>query len=568
MGITVREALQLEELKGVQLVAGSNGLGRIINHVSVLEVPSNFNQWLQGNELILTTLYSFGDNAKAMVNLVEEFAFAGVAALGIHPGLKGDPLLPEMIERANLLGLPLLKLPRDMPYTTVISAILEAILNRQELLLRRSSQINRSMIKVILDEGDLQQIAATLSGLIKSPVAIADAQFKVLAFHGYDQFDHTFFDHLQQSPNYRQWLASFQAKMMTLPQAKTRDPFGTTLGVDGRNLNQMVWPISVGSGIEGYIFTWESHNHFSDIEKIAISHAVTAVALDLLKKKAVEEAERRFSNDFIGDLLEGNFSSEKAMFRRADALGIDISFFRIVISTDIDDFEKYLLGQVRKEQDIQNLKSSLYQTVRKVVEKHIPDSLVVSKSDSVIILPKIPNQTGEEEIYQKIRQMVQAVSYSVREKFSEITVSVGVGSICSTPGGLRQSYLEAHQALEIGRTIHGNGHISFFKDQGIYRLLWPAINEAWFRDFCQGQLQALLDYDTQATAQLVPTLETFLDADESLVQAAKALYLHPNTVRYRIDRIKKILKRDPFANPGDKLSLHLAVKGWKLLSKK
>ena len=71
-------------------------------------------------------------------------------------------------------------------------------------------------------------------------------------------------------------------------------------------------------------------------------------------------------------------------------------------------------------------------------------------------------------------------------------------------------------------------------------------------------VERLMDYDRRRRSQLVATLEQYLRDRRSIATTARALYIHPNTLRQRLDRIEKLSGLD-LANE-DLLSLELAVK--------
>ena len=74
-----------------------------------------------------------------------------------------------------------------------------------------------------------------------------------------------------------------------------------------------------------------------------------------------------------------------------------------------------------------------------------------------------------------------------------------------------------------------------------------------------GTLRPLLDYDTERQAELVPTLRAYVTAGFNLTRAAELLCVHPNTVVYRLRRIRELSGRDPH-EPEDLLLLFLGLK--------
>ncbi|MGB9826405.1 MAG: PucR family transcriptional regulator ligand-binding domain-containing protein, partial [Desulfofundulus sp.] len=185
-GITVNEALELLKGHGVILKAGRNGLSRVIETVSVLEV-TRYQDWVRGGELFLTTLGAFPAREQ-VYDLVRDLNRAGVAALAVHPGHNlGVAMDDYAFQLAEELDFPVLVLPRSIPYSTVFSVVMGAILNKQKLLLEKSLQINTYLTDILLTGGSFEKIALSLQKLINRPVMITDSSLKVLAVAGTDK---------------------------------------------------------------------------------------------------------------------------------------------------------------------------------------------------------------------------------------------------------------------------------------------------------------------------------------------------------------------------------------------
>lgn len=74
----------------------------------------------------------------------------------------------------------------------------------------------------------------------------------------------------------------------------------------------------------------------------------------------------------------------------------------------------------------------------------------------------------------------------------------------------------------------------------------------------------LLEYDQANGTELAQTLEACFDNNQVMAQTASQLFVHPKTLKYRLQRIRDILGVDPCC--GDRqLSLHLAIKLTRLL---
>jgi sugar diacid utilization regulator len=136
-------------------------------------------------------------------------------------------------------------------------------------------------------------------------------------------------------------------------------------------------------------------------------------------------------------------------------------------------------------------------------------------------------------------------------------VRAGLGSYHPGLHGVSRSYLEAQQAMEIGRRLRPEGGANDYEEVVPYLVMTqnPLLAERYVRH----HLGPLLDADRKGGGQHLPTLEAFL-AKGSVKDAAEALHLHRHTVIYRLDRLKELLGfdlDDPFVRHRMQLALDL-----------
>ena len=93
-----------------------------------------------------------------------------------------------------------------------------------------------------------------------------------------------------------------------------------------------------------------------------------------------------------------------------------------------------------------------------------------------------------------------------------------------------------------------------------HELLLASVPRPVLRSFRDRLLGPLADYDARHHAELLPTLRSFLACDGSWSACASRMYVHVNTVRYRIGRIEDITGRDLSALP-DRVDFFLALRG-------
>jgi purine catabolism regulator len=148
----------------------------------------------------------------------------------------------------------------------------------------------------------------------------------------------------------------------------------------------------------------------------------------------------------------------------------------------------------------------------------------------------------------------QQAAEAVVKEFPEM--AVGVGNHYPDLGGIKTSYEEAGEAANIANCLDARAPLAF----GELQLERVAHRNKLLHELARETLRPLLDYDRRKHASLVPTLEAYVNSGSNVADAGKSLFVHPNTVVYRLRRVEEICGFDPRSADGLlKLSLSLLV---------
>lgn len=184
MGLTVREALQLEVMRPVRVVAGHAGLDREIRWVHIIDIPEII-PWVRGGELLLTTGYGWPSDDEERQRTVRELNAKGLAAILFEPSKFLQEIPRSILEEAEALHLPILEAPWELAFVDITEAVSREIIKRQYELIERADQIHRALTLAAVEATDLREIAKTLSSLIGKSVTIEDPGLKLLAHAEY-----------------------------------------------------------------------------------------------------------------------------------------------------------------------------------------------------------------------------------------------------------------------------------------------------------------------------------------------------------------------------------------------
>src|SRR5690606_314526 len=149
-GISVREALSLPVLQGAEVLAGEDGLDRVVSSVNVMEVPDVL-PWVRPGELLLTTGYPLRAHVETdMAEWIAALDDHGLAGLAIKLARYVDELPAEALAEADRRGFPVVTFPDDLGFDDVINQVLTIVINRRADTLARAEQVLQDLVGVVI----------------------------------------------------------------------------------------------------------------------------------------------------------------------------------------------------------------------------------------------------------------------------------------------------------------------------------------------------------------------------------------------------------------------------------
>lgn len=138
-----------------------------------------------------------------------------------------------------------------------------------------------------------------------------------------------------------------------------------------------------------------------------------------------------------------------------------------------------------------------------------------------------------------LHEIIASFEQRVQQRMPRQKLAVGVGSILRDLDNLTYSYKRARAAAR--KALAEGERIVWFDDMDTERLLYLVSDPYLIREMGPDLLKPLIDYDAKNSSDYVRLLETYLRTDGSIQETASQMYLHRNTVIYRMNNIKKLL---------------------------
>jgi DNA-binding PucR family transcriptional regulator len=123
-------------------------------------------------------------------------------------------------------------------------------------------------------------------------------------------------------------------------------------------------------------------------------------------------------------------------------------------------------------------------------------------------------------------------------------LAIGLSNRCDEPSSYPTGFEEAANALTAAALVSREPDVIRFDDLGAYKYLLRVSQEGRVRDSRGEALRKLDEYDRRHRTQLLVTLEEYLKRRGNIASAAQVLYVHPNTLRQRLGRIRDLTGLD------------------------
>lgn len=235
--------------------------------------------------------------------------------------------------------------------------------------------------------------------------------------------------------------------------------------------------------------------------------------------------EYRHSIDRI--MKECFYEPSEEIYKRIETLGFDtkIEHIAIFLSSDGEKTDQqHLLQAVRQSLSMQRL------------------TLTLTEKDGVIVIYDLKDHNCV--LHEKIEKLRKNIELFYQIYHKGITISAGAGDRFQEIRNMKASALEAKDAWNMLRMCQRKGQSRLYEEMGIYQLLFSIQDHHILDRIINEQIGMLITYDQENDTEFLKTLDVYLQENANIANTAKRLYVHRNTVKYRIKRIQELLGKD------------------------
>ncbi len=526
----VKDILETKPFENAILVAGANGLSNQVKTITVAELP-DASDWLRGGEVICTTGFLIKNQSHSQVNWVKSMIENKAAALAIKTSrFLGE--VPEAIKcLANARAFPIISLPNDVTWPYIIEAVMNLINAEQVGRLQRAKEIQEQLTQLVLDENDVSRIAQSLSDLLGFPIVLEDGRLNLIttAIPSHVEAkkkeeartfiqvrtNDVFLRKLLQSDYYRY---VFNHRTKEIGKIPLHQPYPA---------NTLMMPILASNVIYGFLTLIQVGKDLVATDVVALEQGASAVALQLVKESLETKSRHDKEQETVQNLIHGRFSPSGLGQGYFPQIDWSSPMVVVLINGIFETMEEGLFVVPHTKQKMESI-------IKESVRLTFGECIVGYAKNQFTVLVTLKGSTSKEVL----NQMVHTMEYCLAglKQYSSGEIQIAIGGIYSSRAKLQKSFEDAKKTLDIMQIIPSLGPVASFDLTGIYRLIHKIDDYQFLRNFRDDYLSEIMDYDDT----LCGTLRTYLLVGGNVTATAKQLFVHPNTVMYRLRKIKSI----------------------------
>lgn len=243
-------------------------------------------------------------------------------------------------------------------------------------------------------------------------------------------------------------------------------------------------------------------------------YMIGKVAVCQIQNLIIAYKERFDKNNFIQNLILDNLLLVD-IYNRAKKLHIDIEARRVVF-----------MIETKNEKD-----NNALETVKNIFSSKAKDFITAVDEKNIILVKELETGEGYEELEQTANVLVDMLNTEVMTQ-----VRVAYGTIIEEIKEVSKSYKEAKMALDVGKIFYSEKNIVAYNTLGIGRLIYQLpipLCEMFMKEVFGENMPDSFDEET------VTTINKFFDNNLNVSETSRQLYVHRNTLVYRLEKLQK-----------------------------
>ncbi|WP_019912690.1 PucR family transcriptional regulator [Paenibacillus sp. HW567] len=395
-----------------------------------------------------------------------------------------------------------------------------------------TEQAKAELLKAFVAGKGMDHIVSVAAELLGNPVIIIDLSYKVLAYSDSAEItDPIWRDNLQKGYCSYDFIATVKKMKSVQNGVKSVEPYEVICS--GSAAVKVVAKVKIGNKLVGNVILLGCRRVIHPRDHDLAAFVSEMVAAELQKISFYRNSTHAVYEEMIYDLLENDPGGKELTEERLRSCNIKLNGKLSVLVLDItrydatDKYNGYLRDRI----------STFFKAER----------LIFYNEHIVIVRDRELRGAARMEF-----------SSDMHEFLTSNQIRLGISSEFTDIADCRKYYLQAVKALEIGLITMPADPVVLYPDVQMYDML-SFYTQSDYRDVCHPALLTLREYDMKHHTDLYHTLFIYLKNNRQLQKTAARMFIHRNTLRYRLQQISELTHAD-LDNIDNVLRLYMSYK--------
>ncbi len=531
MSITAEWILNQDQMDGFSLIAGDTSLSIPITGINIMDNPDVF-PWLTRGAFILSTGYFF-TNSQISDSIIRTLVDKGSSGLGIKMNRFIKELPVSMIEQANRYHFPIISIPFTCSMDQISNLVYHKMYEDEMAEIYNSSVLYHDIAECVLRTTSLSKILSLISDTTNSNAFFTDSEFEILEYRLLPDFPFTY-PFSFSTGDTKLFSDSVIKKLKSEIENNSSPMMEHTINDTQGTFRFKIYPLINRKKILGYLILLNEPDNYSSYK--AITNIQSMLCLAFMRQSMLSESERSSRDIFFQNLLGGKLHELHDIETTCIQNEFNFTSQRICLVIHIPEYESFTIAKRRAYE------RKIYSYIEDILPNMLHSLQITVYQAHFVLFVFFKDKYTQQMAFRIGHELSQKIISGLSSQ--GISCRIGFSKAASGADTILSCYKQALESVDTGYKFHEGSQIfSYYNDQIYYALIEHFTNHDLLEIYNES-LGLLEKYDVKSQSDLVNTLKTYLDCRQNITQTAKQLFIHRNTMFYRLKQIQELIHTD------------------------
>lgn len=525
MSICIKDLHDLGTLSNsIHLIAGKNGQNRAVRYITIMEVDDFADKPLGEDLLVLTTFSTSANDPSKMEEVLLKLIQKNISGIAIKVNRFLKEIPDSLIKLADQYKTPLFLIDHDIPFRTIISDVNTLIISEQFETIKALNAQYEDFYTSILKGEDLGFFLRKIGKELSRNCFCFSQTGEMLK------------QSIQQHTKNLEVLIEYIEILNKNPEIIWQTVNSGENYLISPDNDFYVFPCIAYNKVLGY-FVVQRLNASDFTVMMNVKQFTSFLSIKLLEDVLKKESEAKFQMQLANEIFYNTTLSEDMIRGKLNLMGLDPEEYYYVLFIEPS-------APLKRGQNILN-SNYLQKKISLFVKYYVTNFLITDVSDGYILILTFNKQAA----FQSIPSFKEFLNHLY--KIIDIPTGFKIG--CSKKENnltqIANAFKSSKRSILLGKEIYPERNMYLIDDYFNIQMIMGMLNTDEHKLIRSKIISPLEKYDKKYKSYLIETLETCIKT-ETLQEAAKGLFLHTSTLRYRLEKIHEITGENYFTNVG------------------